>query len=123
MQKIQGFSTGVLWKPDSDVNDNRGGKPVVLYQGSKKPGGNSVNVYATNGIKICNFTFKPPSESGINGNSDHYYSGWVGGCSKTGGEIAAAARKASGSSKVYLEGKGDICYGPVDPNSRSGGIG
>ena len=120
---IQGFSTGVLWKPDSDVNDARGGKPVVLFQGGKKPGGNSVNIYATDGTKICNFTFKPPTQSGINGNSDHYYSGWHGGCAKTGGQIAAAAKKASGSEKVYLEGRGSICYGPVHPNSRSGGIG
>lgn len=113
---------GVLWKPDSDVSDNRGGKPVVLFQGSRKPGTGSIKIYATNGQQIGLFTFKAPNESGINGNSDHYYSGWVGGSGETGGQLGAEATAATGNHNVYFQGRGGLCYGPVNPDGRSGGL-
>ena len=121
-RSVRGVSTGFLWKPDSDVSDNRGGKPVVLLQGGFKFGGSSVNIYAKNGTKVCNFTFKQ-GQPGINGGADHYYSGWIGGCSLTGGQIASKARSVSGSATVYVQTGSGRCVGPINnPDGRSGGI-
>lgn len=114
--------TGVLWKPDSDVSDNRGGKPVILFQGGYKPNTGAVKIFAVNGTQIGHFTYKAPNESGINGNADHYYSGWVGGSSETGGELQREAQATAGSPNVYFQGRGSRCFGPVNPDGRSGAI-
>lgn len=114
---------GVLYKPSADASDARQGKPVVLLQGGNKNRASAIKIYATNRVEICRFTFKPSSISGVNGGSDHYFSGWSGGCGKTGSQIAAAARSASGNSNILIEWKGGVCLGPVNPTSRVGGIG
>lgn len=118
----QGSVGGFLWKPDSDVGDARGGKPVVLFTGGSKPGGGSIDIYARNGTKVCNFTYKASDEPGINNGADHYYSGWYGGCGLTGGQIAAKAREASGDGRVYIDWKNNTCLGPLDPTARTGGV-
>lgn len=113
---------GFLWKPDADADDARKNKPVVLFTGGSKTGLRSIDIYATNGEKICNFTFKPSSIRGINGGADHYFSGWIGGCALTDGQIAAKARAASGNSNVFIQWKNGGCLGPINPTTRVGGI-
>lgn len=119
----KGIGFGVLYKPAADASDAREGKPVVLLQGSNKTKSSSLNIYASNGEKICNFTFKSSSIPGVNGGSDHYFSGWTGGCGLTGGQIATKAKQASGNTNIYIQSTGGKCLGPVNPNARSGGIG
>ncbi len=119
---IRSVGGGVLWKPDSDVNDNRGGKPVVLFQGSNKPRKSAITIYASNGAEIGKFTYKLSDSPGINGNADHYYSGWTGGSSDTSSSLASKAQAQSGNSNVYFSGPGTSCFGPVNPHSRTGGL-
>lgn len=118
----QSVSGGVLYKPEADAADGRRGKPAFLLQGSQKNRASALRVFASDGTEVCKFTFKASSIPGVNGGSDHYFSGWSGGCGKTGSQIAAAARSASGSSNVFIESKGGRCFGPVNPTSRVGGI-
>lgn len=113
---------GVLYKPAADASDSRRGKPAVLFQGSQKPRTSAINIYDSGGNAICRFTFKASSIPGVNGGSDHYFSGWSGGCGKTGSQIAAAAKK-SGSTNIFIQTSGKRCLGPINPVSRTGGIG
>ncbi|RMG42692.1 MAG: hypothetical protein D6719_05820 [Candidatus Dadabacteria bacterium] len=116
-------TTGILWKPSSDVSDSRGGKPVLLLRGSMKTGKRgAISIYDKNGQRICSLGYKVMDEPGVNGNSDHYYSGWPGGCGLTGSQMASAAKRSSGSSSVFVEWKGSTCIGPINPASRQGSI-
>jgi hypothetical protein len=119
---IEQIHSGILWKPESDVGDNRGGKPVVLFTDGNKTGTEDIKIYATDGTEVCNFTFREPDEPGVNNNSDPYYSGWHGGCDKTGSQIASAATAATGKREVYLQWKNGSCVGPLDPAGRHGSI-
>jgi hypothetical protein len=119
---VTAVSQGALYKPASDVSDNRGGKPAVLFTGSYKTGASDLKIYASNGTQVCNFPFKASSESGVNNGADHYFSGWHGGCNLTGSQLASAARAAAGSAEVYIQWKGGGCLGPVSPTQRHGGI-
>ncbi|MCO6431947.1 MAG: hypothetical protein J5J00_13900 [Deltaproteobacteria bacterium] len=119
----RGIGFGVLYKPAADASDARQGKPVVLLQGSNKNRASALRIYASNGTEVCRFSFKASSIPGVNGGADHYFSGWSGGCGKTGSQISTAARAASGNSSIYIEWKGGQCLGPVNPTSRVGGIG
>lgn len=118
---VSGFSTGRLWKPESDVSDARGGKPAYLLTGSNKAGTDPKSVYASDGTEICILTFKA-GQPGINNGADHFYSGWHGGCALSGSQMASRARAASGSSSVYVEWKGGACLEVGDPRERKGGI-
>lgn len=121
---VQRVATGILWKPEADakLGSPRSGKPVVLFQNSK-PGANSIDIYASNGQTICTAGFKASDEPGVNCGAEHYYVGWSGGCGNSGGGIAAAARKAAGSDDIYVKGRGGVCFGPIDPGARTGGLG
>ena len=121
---VRGVGFGILYKPHADASDARRGKPVVLLQGGNKTNSSAMNVFAANGTQVCRFTFKSSSIPGINGGSHHYFSGWSGGCGRTGNQIASAARSAAGgNSSIYLQWKGGQCLGPINPASRVGGIG
>lgn len=120
IRKVYG---GFLWKNEADekIGAPRAGRPVILFQDGK-PGFRSIKIYASNGAKICSAGLKQPSagHEGVNCNSDHYYVGWSGGCHKTDGQIASAAKKAAGKKAVYVGVKGGKCIGPVTPDSRNG---
>ncbi len=117
-----GLPPGVLWKPAADASDAREGKPVVLFTGSRKPGGGNIMVYAANGAEVCNFTFKASSIPGVNGGADHYFSGWSGGCARTCSAISTLARQTAGSQDVYFQGRGGVCHTVPNPCGRYGGI-
>lgn len=121
---VQRVGTGILWKPEADakLGPPRSGKPVVLFQ-SNKPGASSIDIYAGNGKKVCTAGFKASDEAGVNCGAEHYYVGWSGGCGYSTGGIAAAAREASGSTAIYVKGRGGVCFGPIDPGTRTGGLG
>ncbi|MDC0357178.1 hypothetical protein OAO01_00050 [Oligoflexia bacterium] len=122
---IKAVSSGFLWKDDADhkLGPPRAGKPVLLFQ-NDKPGFSSVEIIASNGDPVCSAGHKAPSSGheGVNCNSAHYYVGWSGGCGKSGGEIAKAAKAAAGKTSVYVKIKGGRCIGPINPDTRNGGI-
>lgn len=119
----QELTSGALWKPSSDVSDARGGKPVLLLTGSFKNGSRSgIEIFDSEGGNLCLLTYKTPSQSGVNKGADHYYSGWIGGCGKSAGQIASEASANTGSEQVYLAWKGGKCLGPLNPRSRAGDI-
>jgi hypothetical protein len=121
--KITGFTTGRLWKPDSDVSDARGGKPVLLLTGGNKGSRSPKRVYDRQGNVVCSgMTFKGSSIPGINKGAEHFFSGWVGGCGLTGGQMGSKARKNTGSKEVYVEWKNNTCLKVDDPDRRFGGI-
>jgi hypothetical protein len=120
---VTGFTTGRLWKPDSDVSDARGGKPVLLLTGSNKTSRSRRRIWDSKGSLVCSgMTFKASSEPGVNNNADHYFAGWVGGCGLSGGQMASRARSNTGSTTVYLEWKSGTCLKIPNPDSRYGGI-
>ena len=119
---INKVSAGVLYKPSADSTDSRRGKPVVLLQGKNKIKTKALNIFNAAGNAICVFTFKAPNVAGTNGNSDHYWSGWSGGCRKTAKQIANIAKSSAGSSNIFIQAKSGKCFGPVKPTSRTGGI-
>ncbi|RIL10637.1 MAG: hypothetical protein DCC75_03930 [Proteobacteria bacterium] len=114
----RGIGFGILYKPAADASDARAGKPVVLLQGSNKNRAPYLRIYSSGGEEVCRFTFKASSIPGVNGGSDHYFSGWSGGCGKTSSQLSAAA-----GGSIYIEWKNGQCLGPVNPYSRVGGIG
>ncbi|MCI5064214.1 hypothetical protein MRY87_00660 [bacterium] len=120
---ISDFGGGKLWKPDSDVSDNRGGKPVLLLTGGNKTSRGPRKVYDSQGNVVCSgMTFKSSSIPGVNKGADHYYAGWVGGCSLSGGQMAARARANTGSSNVWVQWKTNSCLRVGNPDERHGGI-
>jgi hypothetical protein len=119
---IRPLGGGFLWKPDSDVDDARGGKPVALAQGGFKLGGSVWNILASNGQKIGSLGYKPSSIPGVNGGAAHYFSGCCGGSSDTGGGLASKARSAAGNISIYVQ-SGSKCIGPIaNPSGRQGSI-
>jgi len=117
------FGPGRLWKPDADASDSRKHKPVVLFTGSNKTGDSALTVYDSQGNVVCSgLTFKSSSIPGVNGGADHYFSGWIGGCGLTAGQIASAAQSNTGSRTVYVEWKSNACLRVPEPNNRYGGI-
>lgn len=104
---------GWLYKPESqDTGDAREGKPAMLYT-KYKPTKSSIRVFARNGTTICRFKIYRGSEE----HGRRYYSGT--GCGMSGGALARAARQVSGSSRIYIEGDGSNCAGPIDdPTDR-----
>ncbi len=121
---IASFGAGRLWKPAADAEDNRRGKPALLFTGGSKSGVSSgaKNVYASNGEKICQLTYKASSIPGVNNGAAHFFSGWVGGCSLTAGQMASKARQAAGNTNVYVQWKGSTCLNVGDPTGRKGSI-
>ena len=120
--ETRSLPAGVLWKPASDVNDARGGKPVVLLQDPYKPGRSAIKIYASNGTEIASFAFKASDVPGTNGGAEHYYSGWPPGTSESASNLASEASSLTGNSSIYFQGRGSLCYGPVSPTSRTGSL-
>lgn len=119
---VNGISHGILWKPDADASDSRNGKPVILFTGGNKPGKSSVKIYAANGTQIGSLGFKASSIPGVNGGAEHYFTGWSGGSGHYASQLANNARSAAGSTNIYVQGRGSLCIGPLNPTSRSGSI-
>ena len=104
---------GWLYKPESqDTRDSREGKPAMLYT-KYKPAKSSLKVYATNGVQIASFKYYKGSED----HGRRFYSGT--GTGYSGSQLAAAARRASGSATIYIEGSGRDCAGPINPTTRN----
>ena len=105
---------GWLYKPESDdTGDRREGKPVMLYT-KYKPKKGSIRIYARNGTPICSFKYYKGAET----HGRRFYAGT--GCGMDGSALARAARRVSGSSRIYIEGDGGNCAGPIDsPTSRT----
>jgi len=117
----QRLPPGNLYKPAADSPDSRSGKPVLLLRGGSKNGNRStLSIYASDGSEICGLAYKAASDPNVNGAADHYFSGWPGGCSKTGSQIASLAQAAAGSRNIYIEWKSGTCLGPINPTAREG---
>ena len=114
---IKGFPFGVLWKPASqDSGGTREGRPVVLFQDEYTPNLDEVKIYATNGEQITQFGVYE------RGSYERYYSGYGSGEDLFAGEIAALARAKTGNSRIYVQGRGGSCHGPIEPTQRHGGL-
>jgi hypothetical protein len=109
---LRALPFGALWKPVSDVPDQRGGKPVLLLTGSNKTRTSSIQIFSRTGKLLCSFG-KKVGIPGINSGADHYYSGWGSGCGKNGRQLGTS---------VVIGWKGGQCLGPINPSSRSGRI-
>jgi hypothetical protein len=109
---------GWLYKESSeDTGDAREGKPLIIFE-KYKPGKSSLRIFARNGREICKFgRYSEEAKYGR-----RFYSGL--GCGKSRSQLASAAKAASGSSKIYIEGGlvngiGRVCVGPLDPTKRT----
>ena len=114
---IKSVSRGVLWKPASqDSGGSRQGKPVALFQDGNAPRLSSIKIYASNGEQVTVFgVFQ-------SGSYERYYSGYGAGEGLTASQIASTASSKSGSSKVYMQGPGSVCFGPIEPTKRTGAL-
>ncbi len=117
-----GVGGGVLYKPYADADGPRKHKPVALYTGSKKPGGNDVRIFSSSGVVIGRMGFKSSSIPGVNNGAQHFYSGWGSGTGDTCSGLRSKSKKNGGNGNIYIEGTGGKCLGPIEPCSRSGNI-
>lgn len=115
--KITSLGSGVLWKPESnDTNDNREGKPVIIF-GKIDQGKNPLSIFDINGGEIGKLGYygiyqKAPSS--------RYYTGYTKGSNDTAPQLLAKASK-TGHSNVYVKA-GSGCYGPIVPTERTGSL-
>lgn len=114
--------TRALWKPESDVSDPRGGKPVLLTQGSYATTKQKLKVYTVDGQRVGTVGYSGGGVRSINGGAQHHYSGCCGGSGFGPDGWHRKAKQLSGDGDVYVEVANGLCLGPIDPRGRNGGI-
>lgn len=111
--------SGFLWKPSSEHSGGtREGRPMVAWKSGPPNSKTCLRVYAENGQEISRLgRFNVGGKYG-----SRWYTGWGCGDQKNASQVSSAAIAAAGSSRVYLEGSGNSCIGPINPNVRNGNL-